>query len=155
MKSYLLFYRGTGIVAWFIRFWTKSKYSHVAPAVFVSGKTDAMYAYDAYWSTGVTRRLVTPAYPADLVQAIPAEQWATWGKLNWLEAQVGKPYDRWSIIFIGITKRSPKWLHIYISRQGEWICSRLACVFAGYEQLAWGLTWPPSPEDIFEFGRKT
>ncbi len=150
MQAALLYYRGSGIAAWWIRRWTKSRFAHVAPAIFFDDSGGAL-AYDAYWSTGVTKREL---YPVDLwfgvedVQYLPFDAAQVDAKLAWLEEQVDKHYDKPSIVIIGLTKRLPGWLHVYVSRQGEWICSLLAMVTSETEQECWGLNGPPSPEDI-------
>lgn len=103
--------------------------------------------YDAFWSTGVTERYDL-FDRADDVQILPFTNSVILQKERWLMAQVGKRYDKPSILIIGLTKRLPGWLHVYVSRQGEWICSRLAAEFADLALDCWGLNGPPSPEDV-------
>ncbi len=141
----LLFSRGSGPVAWWIRWWTKSAFSHVAPCI-----DDVVY--DAFWSTGVTRRAKRALHPNEVEVELPGADADYWKA--WLDQQVGKPYDKASIIVIGLTKRSPHWLHVYVSRQGEWICSRLAATVAGMETYSWGLQGPPSPQDVYAYTQK-
>lgn len=145
MKAVLLFYRGNGPAAAFVRWFTKSKYAHVAPAITQSD--GSAFAYDAYWSTGVAKRLVRPI-EVGFTEIVYLPDLDTRAKQAWLDSQIGKPYDKWSIVIIGLTKRLPGWLHVYVSRQGEWICSRLSSVFAEIGTECWGLNGPPSPEDV-------
>lgn len=88
----------------------------------------------------------TPAYSCQLLDF---DEDRTEEKRLWLEAQVGKPYNKPAIFIIGLTKRTPGWLHVYVSRQGEWICSLLSIVVAEVELEAWGLRGPGSPQDCF------
>jgi hypothetical protein len=138
----LLFYKGSGIAAWAIRKWTRSKFAHVAPCTIESK------IYDAFWSTGVTVRPYDALTDWGAAIAVPVSPVTPPG---WLDAQVGKRYDIAAIFLCGLCKRFPGWLHADDSNQGAWTCSRLACVWAGLETKAWGLKWPPTPEDIFEF----
>lgn len=152
MQTALLFYRGSGPAAAFIRWFTKSKFAHVAPAIVY----DIYFVrYDAYWSTGVTRsrEFASDLCKADDVQYLPFDEAQVNSKRAWLETTVGLRYDKPSIIIIGLTKRLPGWLHVYVSRQSEWICSLLGMVFADIETECWGLNGPPSPEDVHQIAK--
>lgn len=140
MPPCLLFYPGFGFSGWIVRAWTRSRFAHVAVC-------EGGVVYNAFGRRRLSCRPYNSALDNDAVR-IPIVPAAPTG---WLEAQVGKPYDIWSIVLCGLCKRAPQWLHVYVSRQGVWTCSRLACVWAGYEAKAWGLRWPPTPEDDYEF----
>ncbi len=143
MKAALLYYRGSGFSAAFIRWFTKSKFAHVAPAIY--DDAGHLTTYDAFWATGIIKN---GARGPDGFQRLPFDDTAILVKQAWLEQQVGKPYDKLAIFAIGLSKRLPGGFHVGDTRQGRWICSRLAAVFAGIEADCWGLSGPPSPEDV-------
>ena len=143
MKTSLLYYRGSGPAAWFIRKWTKSQFAHVAPCV------DGVIN-DVYWTPGVTSRFREFGDLRIAEQVLPFDDAKSLEKSVWLQAQKGKRYDKLAIIIIGLTKRFLPGIHVYDSRQRAWICSRLASVVAEIETECWGLNGPPSPQDVYE-----
>ena len=122
-KVELRFYRGSGLVAWLIRWFTNSQFDHVAPVV-------NCLAWDARWGSGVTHRVAFPdndwARVTISTSDAEAKKWETW-----LEQQVGKPYDKWAIVLIVAARFLPDWLHLSDTRQGVWWCSHLSAVVAG------------------------
>ena len=145
MKTYLYFYRGHGIPGWVIRHWTKSNFAHVSPVIVADNLQGVVY--DAFWGQKLSKRLLTiedsAATRVELVHLdIP-------GKLLWLEAQLGKRYDRLAIFLDGIAKWFPSYLHVSDSLENALDCSRLSCDFANLEEEAEMLSWPVTPGDLY------
>ncbi len=106
----LCFYRGTGFVSWFIRWWTSSPYSHVEFR-FINGR---------HWGAVMGRGSgwLSPSDP-DLVLDIPGEPYEEARLLDWCEIERDCPYD-WLGVFLS------QLLNRARSTRNAWFCSE-AC----------------------------
>ena len=91
-KVRILLYRGRGLVAWSIRWQTRSEYSHAA---FLLGET----VYESVYPTGVRARPVEPtdAFMSDCYYVDVGE--GQYVELNaWCKARIGCKYDKTAIL---------------------------------------------------------
>jgi uncharacterized protein YycO len=136
----LLFYRGTGLLAWFIRWFTGSKFSHVAPCV--NGTI-----YNAF-PDGVSVAFDTAS--AQTIITIDVTEERREELYSWLNEQVGKSYDWVAVFLIIIAHWLPSWLTLNDRRQGKWWCSHLSAVAAGVTGQTEGLSSPITPQELYD-----
>lgn len=141
---YAYFYRGQGIPGALVRWWTKSRFGHVAIAIESPGRLTRVYEA---LGEGVISRLSCSPPDCDAVE-VPGD-WVNECKCEaWLEAQIGKPYDWWAVVMSGVALRFPGWAHLIDTRQGAWNCSRLA--ESALDLWDYSEPCPATPETINE-----
>lgn len=111
----ILFCRSHGFVSWAIRIFTWSRWGHVAVLA-----PDNMTVYEAVWPRVHKTTLATLHKEEAVIQAVEMHLLRPEAAIQWLEQQVGKPYD-WKALFGFVFHRdwaSPK----------KWFCSELAAM---------------------------
>lgn len=134
--TFLLFFRGAGIVDELVREIEHGDFAHVACRV---SATEVIEAVEP-------KVLLRPYEPEgrdkDAVEVPHALN------VPWLWLQVGKDYDETALVCDLISEHLPGGIEIYDSKQGAWDCSRLAAVAAGLNTL--GETGPVTPQRLYE-----
>lgn len=118
----LIFARQRSISSLLIRFFTGSRWSHVAIVEDDTNVIDATFLHGGVRRRPLADLLTASSRTETLDLMVPNERAA----MRWLQAQIGLPYD-WTAV-TGILFRSPGW-----AVPDRWFCSELAeaAVMAG------------------------
>lgn len=150
------FHRGRGLIAWLIRWQTRSPYSHVSiilpdGTVVESREPESLWGIVKLMLTGKgggVRRLagiqhaIKPGEYADLFFPPPMDDSTTAALADWYLSQVGKPYDIWMVLRFLSRRQETR------ASTGKWFCSEFW--FAGFLRfgirlLALTEPWEVSP----------
>lgn len=132
----LLFFRGHGLADALVRDIEQGAFAHVACRINDSEVIEAVIP--------VVR---LRAYNPDTLDKGAVEVPHTLN-VDWLRAQVGKPYDVEALEADLASDALGGGLHLYDSQQGRWDCSRLAAVAAGLNTL--GERGPVTPQRLYD-----
>lgn len=158
----LLFFRGSGPVAWLIRLLSRAEYpnmpavpAHVAIRVEQPSKAlCASVRASMYVESIISGVRAMPFWRANLcgllcIVTIPglSVDNGNW----WLLRQIGDPYDYWAIaldiLYRCIGKRQHMRLQIYST--DRWDCSRLVCGYLHQAGVIFSQSdWPEWPSDV-------
>ena len=126
-------YRGHGLIGWFIRWQTRSKYAHLAM------QYDNQIIESVFWH-GVIKRDLTPADDEADVVYVDVPEHVYFTMLWWAQSHVGDGYD-WMGLLRFISRR--RWQH-----DDWWFCSEFGFanfLFGEIVLLAETEEWEVSP----------